>query len=123
MNVLLLCAGGAALALDLVHLTLGERLAHRPALASSWPAPAKALYSVLWHAATAVMALGGVALIAAAFRPEQALAIAALPIALFLSFAGLFVFYGARRLGTLKILPQWVAFSAISALALAGLAL
>ncbi len=123
MNMLLLCAGVAALALDLVHLTLGEREAHRPALASSWPAPAKALYSVLWHAATAVMALGGVALIVAAFRPEQALALAALPIALFLSFAGLFLLYGARRLGTLKTLPQWVAFSAISALALAGLAL
>lgn len=121
--MLLLCAGVAALALDLVHLTLGEREAHRPALVSSWPAPAKALYSVLWHAATAVMALGGVALIVAAFRPEQALALAALPIALFLSFAGLFLFYGARRLGTLKTLPQWVAFSAISALALAGLAL
>lgn len=123
MNILLLCAGLGALGLDLVHLTLGEREAHRPALASAWPAPAKALYSVLWHAATAAMGFGGAALIAAAFLPDQALALTALPVALFLAFAGLFLAYGWRRLGSIRVLPQWIAFLAISVLAIAGLAL
>ncbi|WP_435258657.1 hypothetical protein ACSBLW_02460 [Thioclava sp. FR2] len=122
MNGLLLAAGLGALALDVVHVIYGERMAHRPALASSWPAPAKALYSVLWHAATAFMALCGTSLIVAAFLPSHALALSALPVALFLATAGLFLYYGTTRLGSVRILPQWIAFSTISALALAGLA-
>ena len=122
MNGFLLAAGLGALALDLVHVIYGGREAHQPALAPSWPSPAKALYSVLWHAATAVMAFGGASLIFAAFLPSQALALSALPMALFLATAGLFLYYGATRLGSARILPQWIAFAAISALALAGLA-
>ncbi|WP_137111978.1 hypothetical protein [Rhodobacter sp. SY28-1] len=122
MNAWLLSAGIAALLLDLVHIFLGGREIHRPMVASHWPEPAKAVWSVVWHAVTAVMALGGLALIAAAFLPEQALALSLLPIALFLSAAGLFIVYGLTRLGTLRILPHWVAFLAISALGLAGLA-
>lgn len=121
MNGFLMTAGVAALALDLVHIIYGGREAHQPALASSWPAPAKALYSVLWHAVTAMMAFGGVCLIAASIFPDQALALSALPIALFLSAAGLFLYYGMKRLGTVRILPQWVAFLTISALAVLGL--
>lgn len=123
MNAFLLTAGIAALALDLVHIVYGGREAHQPALASSWPAPAKALYSVLWHAATAMMAFAGISLIAAAHQPEQALALSALPIALFLSGAGLFLFYGVTWLGTVRTLPQWIGFLGISALAIAGLIL
>jgi hypothetical protein len=122
MNAWLLSAGIAALLLDLVHIFPGGREIHRPMVASHWPEPAKAVWSVVWHAVTAVMALGGLALIAAAFLPEHALALSLLPIALFLTAAGLFIVYGLNRLGTLRILPQWVAFLAISALALAGLA-
>ncbi|MDP3196813.1 hypothetical protein [Tabrizicola sp.] len=122
MNVWLLAAGVAALVLDLVHIFPGGREIHRPMVAAHWPEPAKAVWSVVWHAATAFMALGGLALIAAGLFPDQALAIAALPVALFLSTAILFLFYGIKRLGTVWILPQWVAFLGISALAVAGLA-
>lgn len=89
---------------------------------SHWPEPAKAVWSVVWHAATAIMALGGCALIAAALIPKHALALAALPVALFLSAAILFLAYGQKRLGTVWVLPQWVGFLGISALAVAGLA-
>lgn len=122
MNPWLLAAGVAALVLDLVHIFPGGREIHRPMVASHWPEPAKAVWSVVWHAATAVMALGGVALIAAGLFPEQALELAALPVALFLSTALLFLVYGLKRLGTVWVLPQWVAFLGISALALIGLA-
>ncbi len=88
---------------------------------SHWPEPAKAVWSVVWHATTAVMALGGLALIAAGLLPDQALALAALPVALFLATAVLFLVYGLKRLGTVWVLPQWVAFLGIAALAIMGL--
>lgn len=122
MNPWLMTAGAAALVLDLVHIFPGKRAIHRPMVASRWPDPAKAVWSVVRHAATAVMALGGLALIAAGLVPDLALALAALPVALFLSFAVLFLVYGVKRLGTVWVLPQWLAFLAISALALVGLA-
>lgn len=91
-------------------------------VASHWPEPAKAVWSVVWHAVTAVMALGGLALIAAAFLPAYALALSILPISLFLTAAGLFIVYGQKRLGTIRVLPQWTAFLVISTLGLIGLA-
>jgi hypothetical protein len=121
MNPWLFSAGVAALVLDLIHIFPGGREIHRPMVASRWPEPAKAVWSVVWHAVTAVMAFGGVALIAAAFRPDLALSLSVLPITLFLSAAALFVFYGLKRLGSLWVLPQWLAFSVISALAVVGL--
>ena len=121
MNAWLLAAGIAALLLDLVHIFPGGREIHRPMVAAHWPEPAKAVWSVVWHAVTVVMAFGGVALIVAAFLPDQALALSVLPIALFLAFTGLFIVYGALRLGTLRVLPQWTAFLFISALGLIGL--
>lgn len=122
MNPWLTAAGAAALVLDLVHIFPGGREIHRPMVASHWPEPAKAVWSVVWHAATAMMALGGLALIAAGLYPDQALALAALPVALLLSTSVLFLVYGWTRLGTVWVLPHWAAFLGISALALAGLA-
>lgn len=121
MNLWLLSAGIGALLLNLVHIFLGGREIHRPMVAAHWPEPAKAIWSVVWHAVTAVIAFGGLALVAAAFLPDLALALSVLPVALFGSSAGLFIFYGLKRLGSLRILPQWVAFAAISALAVIGL--
>lgn len=121
MNLWLIAAGAAALLLDLVHIFPGGREIHRPMVAAHWPEPAKAVWSVVWHAATAVMALGGLALIAAGLLPDHALALAALPLALFLSFTLLFVGYGLARLGTVLTLPQWVPFLAITLLGAIGL--
>ncbi len=121
MNLWLVTAGGAALLLDVVHITLGGREFHAPMLGSGATDPAKALWSVVWHAMTAMMALGGVSLVAAGVIPSHALALAVLPIALLLASAALFVFYGLKRLGDLSRLPQWTAFFVISALGLIGL--
>jgi hypothetical protein len=122
MNPWLLASGIASLVLVLVHIFPGGREVHRPMVASDWPEPAKAVWSVVWHAVTAVMALGGLALVAASLLPDHALALAVLPVTVFLAWTGLFLFYGLLRLGSVTILPQWVAFTVISGLALIGLA-
>lgn len=121
MNFWLFAAGSAALLLDLVHVFPGGTEIHRPMVASQWPEPDKAVWSVVWHAVTAVMGLGGAALITAAFLPDHALALSVLPIALFLSAAVLFIIYGLIRLGTVRVLLQWTAFLVISVLGLIGL--
>lgn len=122
MNLWLLSSGIAALLLDLVHIFPGGREIHRPMVAAQWPEPAKAVWSVVWHAVTAVLAFGGLALVAAAFLPDQALALSVLPITLFLAFVGLFLIYGQIRLGSILILPHWAAFLGIATLGLIGLA-
>jgi hypothetical protein len=121
MNLWLLASGIAMLLLNLVHIFAGGREIHRPMVAAHWPEPAKAIWSVVWHITTAMMLFGGLALIAAAFRPDLALAFAALPLALTASATVLFIAYSFSRLGTLRILPHWIAFSAITALGVIGL--
>jgi hypothetical protein len=121
MNPWLLTAGLAAILLDLIHVTLGERDVHRRMVAADWDREAKAIGSVVWHMATAVMAFGGIALIAAAFLPDHRTALAILPILLFLSTTGLFLGYGLTRLGSPWRLPQGFAFGGIAALAITGL--
>jgi hypothetical protein len=121
MNLWLLASGVAMLLLNLVHIFAGEREIHRPMVSSTWPAPAKAIWSVVWHMATAMMLFGGLVLILAAFRPADALELAALPLLLTGSTAVLFIAYSLTRLGNLRILPHWIAFSAITLLGLIGL--
>lgn len=121
MNPWLLASGLCAILLGLVHIFPGGREFHRPMVASLWPEPAKAAWSVVWHAMSAILLFGGIALIAAARWPEYALALAALPLALFLATAALFVGYGLTRLGSVRILPQWTAFLILSGLCVLGL--
>lgn len=121
MNFWLLASGIAMLLLKLVHIFAGGREIHRPMVAARWPEPAKAIWSVVWHITTALLLFGGLALIAAALRPDLALALAAMPLAITASAAVLFIVYSLARLGSLRILPHWIAFSAITALGVIGL--
>lgn len=122
MNAWLLAAGISAILLGLVHIFPGGREFHRPMIASSLPESAKAAWSVLWHSMSAILLFGGLALIAAAQWPEDALALAALPLALFAATAVLFFGYGVRRIGSVIVLPQWTAFLVIAGLGVVGLA-
>jgi hypothetical protein len=97
MNLWLLASDTATL----VQIFPGGREIHRPIVAAGWPEPAKAIWSVVWHITTAMMLFGGMAL-------------AALPLALSAASAVLFVVYGLSRLGSPRILPHWIAFSAIA---------
>ncbi|WP_309667385.1 hypothetical protein [Tabrizicola sp.] len=121
MNFWLLTSGIAMLLLSLVHIFLGGREIHLPMVKANWPDPAKAIWSVVWHITTAMMIFGGLALVAAAARPDLALALAALPLVLSASAAILFVVYSLTRLRTLRILPHWIAFSAITLVGTIGL--
>ena len=121
MNMWLIASGIALSLLNLVHIFLGGREIHHPMVAADWPEPAKAIWSVVWHITTAMMLFGGLALITAGLRPEQALALAAVPLALTGSAAVLFMVYSLSRLGTLRILPHWAAFGAITVVGFIGL--
>lgn len=121
MPPLLLAAGILSLLTCFVHVIGGGKEFHQPMRASALPAPERALWSIVWHQITALLALNGAALIVAAYRPDHAPEIAALPLALSAAFAVLFLFYSHRRLGSVRALPQWMAFVAITGLGLAGL--
>ena len=121
MNLWLLGSGVALLLLTLVHIFPGGREIHRPMVGSQWPEPEKAVWSAVWHITTAVMLFGGLALAVAAFHPDLALSLSAVPLAVSGSATLLFVAYGQSRLGSLRILPQWIPFSVITLLGAVGL--
>lgn len=121
MSALLLAAGILSLLTCLAHVIGGGKEFHLPMRASALPAPERAVWSIVWHQITALLALNGAALIAAACRPDQAPEIAALPVALSAAFAVLFPFFSHSHLGSVRALPQWTAFLAITGLGLAGL--
>lgn len=123
MNLWLVVSGTCGILLGIVHIFPGGREFHVPLLASSLSKPAKAAWSVLWHAMSAILIFGGLSFLAAAYWQEHNLALSLLPLALYLSSGLLFVFYGLRYLGTVGPLPQWTAFFVISALAVIGLTL
>jgi hypothetical protein len=113
---LVLIAAIVTLATTAVHVVLGGPEVHDPLLASNAPDIAKAVGSVVWHAVTAVLAINGAALLAAAFKPALRQVIAGLVSAQFLAFAVLFVVYGISRFGSLWPMPQWTVFLIIPAL-------
>ncbi len=121
MNIFLAIAGVLSLLTGLVHATLGAAEFHRPMLASRLGAPAKAAWSVVWHHVTALLLLNGAALLVAARHPERAADLAALPLLLSAAFGALFMGCGLLHLRSLRLLPQWTAFLAITGFGLAGL--
>lgn len=121
MNLWLFSAGVATLALALIHVVAGGREVHQPMLASAASGHHKLIWSVVWHAATVVMLLGGAAFIAAAFMHDRAFVIVAFPLAVFAVMATLFIFYSFVRFRTLHVTPHWIAFTVITGLGLAGL--
>jgi hypothetical protein len=113
---LVLIAAIVTLATTAVHVVLGGPEVRDPLLASNAPDIAKAVGSVVWHAVTAVLAINGAALLAAAFKPALRQVIAGLVSAQFLAFAVLFVVYGISRFGSVWPMPQWTVFLIIPAL-------
>ncbi len=122
MPPLPLSAGIAAPVLDLVRIFRGGRLIDLPMVGSDWPERVKAVRSGVWHAATAMMAPSGLALIAEGLIPDWRPALAALPVALVRSATLLFLTCSVTRLGSVWILPPRVSFPALPALGPDGLA-
>lgn len=119
MDYWMLAAAGLSAVLLLAHVIGGGRDVHVPMLESELGTLLKAYVSIIWHAATALLAIGSVALLWAALGKGDGMAIAILM--QYLAVAGLFLFYGVSRLKSIWVMPQWTAFLLISALGGVGL--
>lgn len=109
----------ALMALTLcVHVFAGGPEVHDPLQTILSDPPLAAIAAVLWHAVTVVLAVLAVGLWRLAQRDDTLLE--AVLSSIQLGLAGLFVFYGLTRLGTLWTMPQWIVFLAIPALTRAG---
>ncbi len=121
MNIWLASAGVASLLTCGIHVVMGEREIHVPMLDSKMHPTIIPVWTVVWHMVSVLLAMNGIWLLLAASDPALALAYASLPIATSVATAGLFLFYGIKRLGNIWMNPQWVLFVAIAGLGLIGL--
>lgn len=80
----------------------------------------KALYAILWHMVTLVLALAAIIYAMASYRPVWRSAVHAIN-AIYVGIAFLFLFYGMQVLGNITTLPQWSLFAAMVALSATGL--
>jgi hypothetical protein len=121
MNFWLVSASIVSVVTFGIHVFAGGPMLHAPLLRSALHPVAKSVWSVVWHAVSALIALNAVAYFLAARSGVDALTIAAYPLASSLCAIVLFLFYGITRLGNLTQMPQWTLFLASSALAVVGL--
>ena len=120
MNTPLLCAAVLCALACIVHLFYGGVRIHRPLQQSNASRLARAMASVVWHAATAMMMLNAAALAYAANGGAESGPMVLLIAAQSLAGAALSFFYGISRFGSVFVMPHWVAFLAITMLALWG---
>jgi hypothetical protein len=123
MNKWVLAAGALSLITLGVHIFAGGPEVHDAmlALSTAFPSVLQAFISVMWHAITVILAINSVALLLAArYSPSQK-TLVWFVVSQYIAFAALAIFYGVLRLGSILIMPQWIAFVLISGLAIAGL--
>lgn len=120
-NLWLLASVIALRLLNIVHICPRGRDVHRPTVASTWPAPAKAICSFACQFTAMLMLFAGLALVLAAMFHDRVPELAALPLVLTAWPAILVIFYGLKRRGTLTVLPHWAAFPAITLIGVIGL--
>ncbi|MFN4272700.1 MAG: hypothetical protein ACK4F5_07795 [Aliihoeflea sp.] len=98
----------------LIHVFAGGLDVHLP-MQSALSDPGLAAYAaILWHAVTVVLAVLAIGLWGLAGRHDPIFETVVSGIQI--GFAGLFIFYGLTRLGTLWLMPQWIIFITIPAL-------
>ena len=123
MNAPLLCAAGLSALACAVHVFYGGVRIHRPLQQSNASRLARAMASVVWHAATAMMLLNAATLAYAANEGAESGSMVLLIAAQCLAAAALSFFYGISRFGSVFVMPHWIAFMAMALLALWGLGL
>jgi len=121
MNYWILSAGILSLLTLLLHAFSGGPEIHVPILESELSVELKAIFSVIWHAITAVLGLSGAALLLTARRRTPPKALILFIFSQYLAFTALFVFYGLTRLESLLPMPQWTIFIVLTGLTLVGL--
>jgi len=116
MNYWFLAAAGLSALTFVAHVFGGGPEIHVPVLQSQLSDYFKAIFSVIWHAISAILILNSLVLASAAMNWPGSHYGAMIVAGQYLSFAILFVFYGLNRLDTLTVMPQWVVFTAIPVL-------
>ena len=101
-----------------LHIYIGQTRVLPALNATSMDPQLLTLTLVLWHAVSVTLAVFAVGLWHLSSHPNPALE--ATLAAVQAGFAALFLYYGATRLGTIWLLPQWVIFLALPALTRLG---
>lgn len=80
----------------------------------------KALYAILWHMVTLLLALATIVYAVSSFKPNWIPA-AHLMNAIYIGITGLFLVFGLSVLGNITTLPQWTLFLVMAAASWAGI--
>ncbi len=121
MKFAYITAGILSLATAALHVFGGGPEFHDPMLKSSADVPLKAMFSILWHVATAMFVFNGAALFLVSRSALTARPIGILIFAQFTAFAILFLWYGYTYLGSIWPLSQWLIFVIINVVIAFGL--
>lgn len=118
MNTAIFLAAALMVVTVFVHVKMGGAQIMRPLRAAGLPRLIATVMDVVWHGVTVVLICVAGALFWLAWNDNPALlwAISAIQI----GFAALFLWYGARQLRSLWVMPQWVVFLGVPALSLWG---
>jgi hypothetical protein len=116
MNRPIVAAAVLSLLTFFIHVVGGGADVHAPIQASSLAPDLRAISAVLWHEVSALLLVQGVALAWDARRSQRNKPLLVVLLALQVSFAVLFVFYGLSVLGTPWVMVQWTIFTVLAAL-------
>lgn len=121
MNYWLVAAAVVSCVTFGIHVFGGGSALLKPLVQSDMKPAAKSIWSVVWHAVTAIIALNAFAFLVSARPNAPALLICSYPLAISFCIILLFLFYGIARHGSVFVLPQWTLFLVSSVLAIIGL--
>lgn len=121
MKFAYIVAGILSLATAALHVFGGGPEFHDPMLQSGAVTPLKAMFSILWHVATAMFVLNGAALLLVSRSAPVARLLGTLIFAQYTAFAILFLWYGYFYFGSIWPLSQWLIFVTINVVIAFGL--
>ena len=113
-NKTIAVAGVLSFGLFALHVTGGGQSALVPALESDASDLVKAFIAVSFHGVTVNLIICSFMLMMAARSETHRTVLTSLVIADYLAFAGLFLFYGITRLGTVFLMIPWTIFLLIA---------
>lgn len=120
-NKTIAVAGVLSFGLFALHVTGGGQSALVPALESDASDLVKAFIAVSFHGVTVNLIICSFMLMMAARSETHRTVLTSLVIADYLAFAGLFLFYGITRLGTVFLMIPWTIFLLIAVVSAIGL--
>ena len=120
-NKTIAVAGVLSFGLFALHVTGGGQRALVPALESDASDLVKAFIAVSFHGVTVNLIICSFMLMMAARSETHRTVLTSLVIADYLAFAGLFLFYGITRLGTVFLMIPWTIFLLIAVVSAIGL--